>query len=120
MLLETVARASAGIAAISARGAKVTRLAELLGALAPTETAAVVTWLSGELTQRQIGVGWASLRELPPAAELPSLQVAEVEHLFTEIGTTSGPGSQSRRRDLLYKLFAAATDGEQVFLRRLL
>ena len=61
------------VRATSARGGKVERLAALLRGLEPSETAAAVAWLSGELTQRQIGVGWAALRDRPlPAAE-PSL-----------------------------------------------
>ena len=34
----------------------------------PAETPAAVAWLSGELTQRQIGVGWATLRDRPAPA----------------------------------------------------
>ncbi len=79
-----------------------------------------VSWLSGELPQRQIGVGWASLRTLPPPADAPSLTVAAVDATFTEIGAVSGKGSQARRADLLGRLFAAATETEQTFLRRLL
>ena len=60
--------------------------------------AAAVAWLSGELTQRQIGVGWAALRDRPlPAAE-PSLEVDEIEATFTRIGGLSGQGSQAARR----------------------
>ena len=47
----------------------------------------VVNWLSGDLTQRQVGVGWASLRELPMAAAAPSLHVAEVEETLGAIIT---------------------------------
>jgi DNA ligase-1 len=120
MLLDTVAATSAEIAATSARGTKVLRLAELLRQLTPDETVPVVNWLSGELTQRQIGVGWASLRELPMAATSPSLQVVEVERILGAIGDSAGTGSQARRRELLDNLFVTATEREQTFLRRLL
>ena len=39
---------------------------------------------------------------------------------FTEIGAIAGKGSQARRSELLRGLFAAATEVEQTFLRRLL
>lgn len=121
MLLNDVARASAEVAATSARLAKIARIADLLGAADDSGVVAVVvSWLSGELTQRQIGVGWASLRSIPDPATDPTLQVADVEARFTEIGATSGKGSQARRAELLGALFAAATDVEQTFLRRLL
>ena len=49
----------------------------------------MVSWLSGELTQRQIGVGWALLRDAPagePPAGAAPLTVADVEAAFTAIG----------------------------------
>src|SRR5438552_9205477 len=120
MLLDAVAATSAEIAATSARGTKVLRLAELLRQLSPDETVPVVNWLSGDLTQRQVGVGWASLRELPMAAAAPALHVAEVEETLGAIGGSAGTGSQARRRELLNRLFSASTEREQIFLRRLL
>jgi DNA ligase-1 len=120
MRFNRVADTSDELAATSARGAKVDLLAALLGQAEPDEVALLVTWLSGELTQRQIGVGWASLRDLPAASELPTLNVADVEQHLTDIGRDAGPGSQARRRALLSALFASATRAEQRFLRGLL
>ena len=124
MQLVEIAAASTDVGATSARLAKIARIADLLrhaGAEGdPTLVAVVVSWLSGELPQRQIGVGWASLRSLPPPAAEPSLQVLEVDARFTEIGTVAGKGSQARRAELVTGLFANATEAEQTFLRRLL
>ena len=124
MLLVDVANASAEVGAVSARSAKIHRIADLLIAAAeesdPELIAVAVAWLSGELPQRQIGVGWAALRALPQAAESPSLSVADVHAAFTEIGHVSGKGSQGRRSELVSALFAASTEVEQTFLRRLL
>jgi DNA ligase-1 len=121
MLLGDVAAASVDVAATSSRLAKVARIAELLtGVGDPRLVQVVVAWLSGELPQRQIGVGWAALRSLPDPAAQPTLTVAAVDTTFTEIGAVTGKGSQARRAELLTGLFAAATDAEQVFLRRLL
>ncbi|MGH8962383.1 MAG: hypothetical protein ACRDWT_14540, partial [Jatrophihabitantaceae bacterium] len=55
--LADVAAASADIGATSSRLAKAARIADLLRATAPADVAVVVSWLSGELPQRQIGVG---------------------------------------------------------------
>ncbi|MDT4920397.1 MAG: ligase 1, partial [Pseudonocardiales bacterium] len=118
--LADVAAASAEVGSTSSRLAKIARLAEVLRAAAPDEVATVVAWLSGELPQRQIGVGWASLRSLPEPADAPSLTVAGVDATLTEIKAVSGAGSQGRRAALLADLFGAATDAEQIFLRRLL
>jgi len=120
MHLQAVAALSDELAATSSRGAKVARIAELLATAEPAEAAIVVAWLSGELTQRQIGVGWAALRDLPQPASEPTLAVSEVDDRLGRIGTTSGAGSQAVRRQLLANLFGAATGQEQAFLTRLL
>ena len=91
MQLVDVAAASTDVGATSARLAKIARIADLLrraGAEGdPKLVAVVVSWLSGELPQRQIGVGWAALRSLPPPAAEPSLTVPQVDAAFSEIGT---------------------------------
>jgi DNA ligase-1 len=124
VLLIDVAEASAEVSATSARLAKIARIADLLrraGAEGDARlVAVVVSWLSGELPQRQIGVGWAALRSLPPPADAPSLTVLHVDAAFSEIGQVAGKGSQARRAELVNGLFAAATGPERTFLRRLL
>lgn len=120
VLIAEIARTSEAVAGTSGRKAKVTALAECLRRADAGEAATVVAYLSGELPQRQIGVGYAALRDLPPPAAEPSLTVPEVDASFTEIGAVSGPGSVARRRDLVAALFARATRAEQNFLIRLL
>ncbi|KDE98217.1 ATP-dependent DNA ligase [Mycolicibacterium aromaticivorans JS19b1 = JCM 16368] len=121
MLLGDVVAASADVSATSSRLAKVARIGELLSGIAdPRTVQVVVSWLSGELPQRQIGVGWAALRSLPAPADESTLTVHAVDATFTEIGAVAGKGSQARRSELLGGLFGTATDAEQVFLRRLL
>jgi DNA ligase-1 len=118
--LADVAAASSDVGGTSSRLAKTARLADLLRAAGPDEVAVVVSWLSGELPQRQIGVGWASLRSLPEPARESSLTVPGVDATLSEIKAVSGAGSQARRAALLGELFAAATQNEQTFLRKLL
>jgi DNA ligase 1 len=122
VLLIDVATTSADVGGSASRLAKIARIAELLGRAKSDATlvAKVVAWLSGDLPQRQIGVGWAALRSIPPAAAQPGLTVRGVDATLSEIGAISGKGSQSRRADLVAELFASATEVEQTFLRRLL
>ncbi|GAA2157032.1 ATP-dependent DNA ligase [Actinomadura napierensis] len=120
MLIAEIARTSAAVAGTSGRKAKVAALAECLRAAEPGEAATVVAYLSGELPQRQIGVGYAALRDVPPPAAEPSLTVPEVDAAFTGIGAVSGAGSVARRRDLVAALLGRATGDEQGFLIRLL
>ena len=120
MLLDEIAGTSAAVAASSARLAKVERLAACLRRLEPGEVRPAVAFLSGDLRQRQIGVGWAALRDAPGPAPEPTLTVTEVDAAFERIGRLAGPGSQTERRRLLGELFGRATAAEQRFLVGLL
>ena len=118
-LAELVATSDA-VAATPARTAKIAALAGLLRGAGPEAVAPVVRWLSGELTQRQIGVGFAVVRDRPAAAPEATLAVLEVERAFTAIGGLRGTGSATARRQAVHALLARATPAEQAFLVRLL
>ena len=120
MLLRELVDAWTAVRATSARSGKIDRLAALLRRTGRAETPAAVAWLSGELTQRQIGVGWATLRDQPPPAQEPTLTAAEVQATFDRIGALSGQGSQSARRTAVQELLARATADEQRFMTALL
>jgi len=119
VLLAALADVSAAVRETSARLGKVERLAEGLRALAPGEVAAGVAFLSGELRQRQTGVGWAALRTLPAPAAAPSLTVGEVDDAFGRIAGIAGAGAQAQRARAVAALFARATEPEQAYLRAL-
>jgi DNA ligase-1 len=120
MLLATVADASQEVAGTSGRLAKVSALAGLLKAADLNEVPILVAYLSGELPQRQIGVGWAMLKSAPPAADVASLTVLKVDAACTRIGAVAGKGSTAERKRLVGELLGAATAEEQYFLVRLL
>jgi len=122
VLFADLAATSAAVAAVPARRSKIDLLAgclRRLAAAAPGDIAAGAAYLSGEPRQRQTGVGWASLRDLPPPAGAPTLTVGAVDAALQAMADTSGPGSQGRRRALVHDLFAAATADEQWMLRGL-
>lgn len=120
MLFADIAATSAAVTATSGRRAKIELLASALKALAatgePRTIEAGAAYLAGEMRQRQIGVGWASLRDLPSPAALPLLSVSEVDRRLADIGAVAGVGSQARRRELVNALFSAATPDEQRLL----
>ena len=81
----------------------------------------MVAYLSGNLLSRRTGIGFAALREAArPAAEIPTLEIAEVERTIQEVSAIEGAGTQRRKRDLLNALMARATRPEQDFLFGLL
>jgi ATP-dependent DNA ligase I len=121
MRLEEIARTSFAVAEMPARLAKIELLAATLSRLRPEEVPIAVAYLSGELPQGSIGVGWAALRELPPPGQgPPTLELLEVDGALTRLAATVGKGSQAGRRAVLAELFGRATEPEQRFLTALL
>ena len=134
MLLNEIARVSAQVAEVPGRRAKIGLIAALLPDAAADEVPLAVAFLSGELRQRQIGVGYAALRDLlgsrgdaagvaaqavPPAAK-PTVTVTEADAAFAAIGQISGAGAQAERRRLLAALWRRTTEEERSFLVQLL
>jgi DNA ligase 1 len=141
MLLAEVERTSAAVAAASGRLAKVDLIARLLQEVPGDEITVATSFLSGDLTQRQIGVGYAALSDLtggfgqapadgqqpepadgqlPAPAAKPQLTLTDTDQVLGQIGQLAGPGSQAERRVLLAGLLARATAPERQFLVRLL
>jgi DNA ligase-1 len=125
VLLTELVLISQAVAATPRRSVKIDEIAGLLRKASPEEVPTVVAFLSGELLQRQIGVGYAALGGLltgDGAAEktAPVLTVSEVDAVFGEVGAMTGAGAQAARRQLLAGLFDRATAGERDFLTRLI
>jgi DNA ligase-1 len=121
VLLGELVQTSEAVAATSGRTAKITEIAGLLRRAGSGEVPVVVAFLSGELRQRQIGVGYASLGELlrlEPSGQ-PPLTVAETDAVFEAVGLVAGAGAQAERRRLLAVLFGRASQTEREFLVRL-
>jgi DNA ligase-1 len=143
VLLTELVDVSAAVAGTTSRSAKIEQIAALLVRVPPGEVAVAVAFLSGELLQGQIGVGYAALGELLRAADAaqaanavraadaakdnadlpgtsPTLMLTDADAAFEAIGAVTGPGSQAERRRLLTELFARTTEQEREFLVRLL
>ncbi|MFI6507985.1 ATP-dependent DNA ligase [Streptosporangium sp. NPDC050855] len=120
MLLIDLARTSAAVTAGSARLAKIAHLAELLGRVEPDEAEIAIAYLSGELPQRNVGVGWRSLQDPPEPRLAATATLREVHDRLDRVKALTGPGSQGARKALLAELFGSLTRQEQLFLTRLL
>ena len=121
MLLAELVAASQAVAATRSRTAKVAALADCLRRLQAEERRTGISWLSGALPEGRIGIGYATVRSTEaPAAADASLTIAQVAAHIAELARTGGPGSGTRRADILARLLARATAAEQQFVRRLL
>ena len=122
LLLNQLVATWRAVASTRSRTAKIERLAGSLRNVTPAEAAIAASWLSGELAQGRMGVGWAAIqgaRAADPAAD-PSLTVADVDTALTAIAGVKGRGSSAARAEHLRDLFSRSTADEQDFLAHLL
>src|SRR5262249_3673735 len=120
-LLAEVVRASAQVAGTSSRLAKTALIADCLKRLEADEVEIALPWLSGDIRQGKLTLGYASLRSAmgDPAAE-PMLTVTDVDAAFERLKGLKGKGSAGQRAEQLKNLFSKATAQEQDFLLRLI
>jgi DNA ligase 1 len=121
-LLNTLVETSQRVGATSARLTKVRELATFLRALPPGEIALAVRYLSGEIPQGRIGIGYSVLKSAAahtPATQ-PSLGIAELDRALTALAAVKGAGSAARRTQALQELFARTTCAEHQFILRLM
>src|SRR5688572_4964679 len=118
MKLATLVQTSAEVGQTSRRLEKTAKLAALLRQLNGDEVAIAVGFLIGWPRQGRIGVGWASVaeaRQVPPAGEA-TLELPDVDAVFSKLQAATGKGSTARRLELMRGLFTRATSDEQDFL----
>jgi DNA ligase-1 len=119
-LLADLVAVSAGVSATSSRRAKVAALAALLRALAPEEVLVAVAWLTGVPAQGRIGVGWARASTLSGRANRPVLQLGDLDDVLGRLEACAGPGSETRRTEIMRELGDELTTAEAAFVRALL
>jgi DNA ligase-1 len=120
-LLLDLVNTSQRVGATSARLAKVRELATFLRALPPEEIETAVHYLSGELPQGRIGIGYSVLKSAAgDSAPVASVSIAELHDALTTLAAIRGSGSAARRAQALRDLFSRATAAEHDFMLRLL
>jgi DNA ligase-1 len=119
-LLAAVVRASAAVAATSSRLAKIRLIAECLRGLDPDEIEIALPYLSGDLRQGKLAVGYSALHSaMGNPAAAPSLTVSDVDAAFEQLKSVKGKGAAAQRALQLKTFFSQATAEEQDFLLRL-
>jgi len=101
---------------------KVSLLADFFRRGKGEEIGLAVHYLSGQLPQGRLGIGWATLekvlQDLPGNPCSPSL--TEIDRLFQGILQEKGAGSSERRVSLLRNLFSSLQQDEREFLTGLI
>jgi len=112
---------SGKVAATASRREKIALLASILRRLSPDEIEIGVAFLSGEMRQGRLGVGWGALSEVrASAAAKASLELRAVDEALGRIAATTGEGSAVKREQRIGELFSRATREERDFLTRLI
>jgi DNA ligase-1 len=138
MRLARLAETTEQVRATSSRKAKTELLAGLLAELAPAEIVPAVGMLLARPRQGAIGVGWATVSRLDrdtaqrtgsrldrddPGGGGPVEAHADIlgfDALLSRIATTTGPGSEAARTELLQAFLARCDPAEAEFVRRVL
>jgi DNA ligase-1 len=119
--LAEVVRASAAVAATPSRLAKIKLIADCLRALEAAEVEIALPYLSGEIRQGKLTVGFSALQAaMGNPAAISSLTITDVDAAFDGLKAVKGKGAAERRSSLLRDLFSKATAEEQDFLLRLI
>src|SRR5579859_2494343 len=118
--LADVVQTSARVAATSSRLAKTAEIAACLRRVAPDEIEIAIAFLSGEIRQGKLSVGFSTLQSArAKAATVSSLELREVDSSFQQLKETKVGGSAAKKQSILKALFENATEEEQGFLVRL-
>jgi DNA ligase-1 len=120
--LSELVETSRTVAETRSRSQKIERLAACLASMDGQEMPIGIAFLSGDLRQGKIGLGYATLRELNlgEAASDPELTLLDADDAFGDIAAIAGAGSSGRRGERLAALFRQAAAVEQDFLKRLI
>ena len=121
-LLADLVRTSQRVGATSARLSKVRELASFLRTLSADEIETAAHYLTGEIPQGKIGVGYSALEAAASksAVDSAALSIADVDRYLSKLAAIRGAGSAARRTEVLNDLFSQATADEQHFVLRLL
>src|SRR3954471_21300099 len=118
--LADVVQTSARVAATSSRLAKTAEIAACLRRVAPDEVEIAIAFLSGEIRQGKLTVGYSALQGArASAATVPSLDLRAVDLAFDQLKKTKGSGSGAQKQSILKAVFEKSTEEEQDFLVRL-
>ena len=119
--LAELVRVSNQVAATSSRLAKIRELADFLRPLEREEIEIALPYLSGDIRQGKLAVGYATLQSARGgAAAAPTLSLQDVDSVFLQLKKVKGKGAAEHRSALLRELFQRAMADEQDFLVRLM
>lgn len=122
MVFNDLVEVSKRVSATTRKKEKASLLAECLKRGRGQEIALAASYLSGQIPQGSLGIGWALLEKtLGNLDERPRpLSLPEVHRFFDEIAQSRGAGSVEKKVKALRDLFSSAREDEKEFLAGLI
>ncbi len=121
-LLKDLIETSEKVRLAKGKKEKIGLLANFLRRLVGKEIALAGHYLSGQLPQGRLGVGWATLQEAQKDLAHPfqPLSLIKIDQFFEEVSKERGEGSFERKIKLLREIFSSTEKEEREFLIRLM
>ncbi len=121
MLLKDLVEISKRVGSTSKKKEKASLLSRFIQQAKGKEIALAANYLSGQLPQGRLGIGWATLQEALKdlTDQFRPLSLIEMDRLFEGISKEKGVGSLERKGKLFHDIFSYASQDEREFLIRL-
>ncbi len=120
--LKNLVEISERVSATTKKKGKASLLAHFLREAKGKEIFLVAFYLSGELPQGRLGVGWAMLQEALKESSFQSNPVSliDLDRYFEIIAEEKGPGSSRRKIQIFREVFSRSDEKEKEFLVKLI
>jgi len=122
VFLKNLVETSERVSATTKKKEKASLLAHFLREVKGKEIFLVAFYLSGELPQGRLGIGWAALEEALRGAsfEPNPLSLMNLDLYFESIAREKGPGSSGRKVQTLREILSRSAEREKEFLIKLI
>jgi DNA ligase-1 len=122
LFLKDLVQISEKVSATPKKKEKASLLAHFFNGAKGKEISLLAFYLSGDLPQGRMGIGWNTLQEaLKDAPFLPKpLSLADLDSYFDSIAIERGVGSSGRKVRILREVFSRASEKERAFLTGLI
>jgi len=122
LFLKNLVEISETVSATTKKKEKASLLAHFLREAKEKDIFLLAFYLSGELPQGRLGVGWAMLQEASKESSFHSNPVSliDLDRYFDIIAEEKGPGSSRKKIQILTEVFSRSDEKEKEFLVKLI
>jgi DNA ligase-1 len=122
LFLKDLVEISGRVSATTKKKEKASLLAHLFNEAKGKEIFLAASYLSGELPQGRLGIGWAMLQETMKdfSAQLDPISLIDLDLYFEAIAGEKGPGSSGRKIQTLREILSRSNHKEKEFLMKLI